>query len=281
VTTVSREFAVGSGAALHVKIQSGRVDVTEGRAGVISLEVDTRDPDMVEIHQSGDTVFVSDNRSGWVVRGSVRITAAVPPRSDLEVGSASADVQADAELRNLICRTASGDVSFRTVDTLEVKTASGSIRGERVDSDMRVNSASGDVFVERVGGRLTAALASGDVRVDQVGGDLRANSASGDVRVEKFRGDEVTIKSVSGDLVIGFPEGITLDAEVNTLSGSVRLPPPAPPRPPEPLSAPDGSGLESLEPIPPLEPLRSTGRRRVRLSAKTVSGDIRISKFSD
>lgn len=257
MSTINQQFNVGSGAALNVKIQSGRVDVTEGEPGILSLDIDTRDPDTVEVHQSGDTIFVSDNRSGWVVRGNVRITATVPARCDVEVGSASADVFVDAEVRNLICRTASGDVSFRTAETVEVKTASGSVRGERVDDDLRVNSASGDIWIDRVGGRLTAALASGDVRTDEVVGDLRANSASGDVRIDRFRGDEVTIKSVSGDLVIGFPKGITLDAEVNTLSGSVHLPQ-ADDRP-----APTGQ------------------RRRVRLSAKTVSGDIRISTFTD
>ncbi|MEX2278695.1 MAG: DUF4097 family beta strand repeat-containing protein [Acidimicrobiia bacterium] len=257
MSTINQQFNVGSGAALNVKIQSGRVDVTEGEPGVMTIDIDTRDPETVEVRQSGDTIYVSDNRSGWVVRGNVRITAAVPAGCDLEVGSASADVFVDADVRNLICRSASGDVSFRTAESVEVKTASGSVRGERVEDDLRVNSASGDIWIDRVGGRLTAALASGDVRTDEVAGDVRANSASGDVRIDRFRGDEVTIKSVSGDLVIGFPRGITLDAEVNTLSGSVHLPQ-ADDRP-----APTGQ------------------RRRVRLSAKTVSGDIRISTFTD
>lgn len=261
MSTISQEFPVGAGASLNIKIQSGRVDVGEGSPGVIRLEVNTRDPDMVELHQSGDAVYVSDNRSGWVVRGSVRITATVPPGSDLEVSSASADVFTDVELRGFICRTASGDVSFRHVQSLEVKSASGSIRGERVAGDARVNSASGDVWIQKVGGRMTAALASGDVRSDEIGGDLRANSASGDVRVDRYRGEDLTIKSVSGDVVLGFPQGITLDAEVNTLSGSVHLPPAA----------------ASHSPTPPA----GTERRRVRLNAKTVSGDIRISTFTD
>jgi DUF4097 and DUF4098 domain-containing protein YvlB len=270
VTTVSEQFRVGSGASLNVKIQSGRVDITDGPPGSISLEIETRDPDNVEIHQSGDTVYVSDNRSGWVVRGSVRVTAVIPPRTDVEVGSASADVYVDADVGDLLCRTASGDLSFKDAETLEVKTASGSVRGDHVDGDVRVNSASGDVWIKRIGGRLTAALASGDVRAEEVGEDLRANSASGDVRIDRFRGDEVVLKSVSGDLHIGFPRGITLEAEVNTLSGSVNLPVPEPPDPPSP-------------PRPGEEPVekRSTGKRRVRLNAKTVSGDVRISTFSD
>ena len=268
MSTVNEEFAVGPGAALNIKIQAGRVDVAEGPPGRVTIEVSTRDPESIEVVQTGDTIYVSDNRSGWVVRGTVRITATVPPGTDLEVGSASADVHADVDLGNFICRTASGDVSFRSVQSLEVKTASGSVRGDSAEGDVRVNSASGDVWIQRVGGRLTAALASGDVRTDEVGGDLRANSASGDLRIERFRGDEVTIKSVSGDLVIGFPKGIRLDAEVNTLSGHVHLP-----TLPSSESSPP-SHVESLDPI-------ERPKRRVRLSAKTVSGDIRIATFSD
>jgi DUF4097 and DUF4098 domain-containing protein YvlB len=259
VSNVNQEFSVGPSGGLSIKIQSGRVDVIEGRPGVIGLEVTTKDVDAVELHQSGDTVYVTDNRSGWVVRGNIRIVASVPPGSDLEVSSASADIHIDVELREVICRTASGDVSFRSADSIEVKTASGAVRGERVDGDVRVNSASGDIMIDQIGGRLTAALASGDVRVDKVGGDVRANSASGDVRIDRFLGDEVTIKSVSGDLVIGFPKGITLEAEVNTLSGNIHIPDKA-----------SGSS-ETGGPGP---------RRRVRLSGKTVSGDIRISTFS-
>ena len=263
MSTVNQEFTVGANASLNIKIQAGRVDVGEGRPGVIAIEVSTREPESIELVQTGDAIYVSDNRSGWVVRGTVRITATVPPGTDLEVGSASADVHTDADLRAFICRTASGDVSFRAVESLEVKTASGSVRGDRVAGDVRVNSASGDVWIHRVAGRLTAALASGDVRTDEVGGDLRATSASGDLRIDRFRGDEVTIKSVSGDLVIGFPKGIRLDAEVNTLSGHVHLPTPA--------SSEAANGADLAE----------RPKRRVRLSAKTVSGDIRISTFSD
>lgn len=271
MSTVSQQFIVGNQAALNVKIQAGRVDVTEGPPGMISLEIDTREPDSLDVHQSGDTVFVSDNRSGWVVRGSVRIAAIVPPRTDIEVGSASADIFIDAAVCGLVVRTASGDLNFRDAETLEVKTASGNVRGDRVDQDVRVNSASGDIWIAHVGGRLTAALASGDVRTDEVGGDLRANSASGDVRIDRFRGDEVTLKSVSGDLVIGLPKGIRLEAEINTLSGDVHLPPPSPPEPPNPPTP--GSEVQPQRNERP--------KRRVRLNAKTVSGDIRISTFND
>lgn len=271
MTTVSQQFTVGTSPGLNVKIQAGRVDIAEGPPGVIGIDVDTREPDNMEIHQSGDTVFVSDNRSGWVVRGNVRVTATVPPGTDVEVGSASADVYIDSEVCGLIVRTASGDLNFKDAETLEVKTASGNVRGDRVDQDVRVNSASGDIWIGRVGGRFTAALASGDVRTDEVGGDLRANSASGDIRIDRFRGDELTLKSVSGDLVIGLPKGIRLEAEINTLSGDVLLPTPTPPEPPAPPAAGETA-----------QPQRSEApKRRVRMSAKTVSGDIRISSFSD
>lgn len=270
MTTVSQQFSVGQAPSLNIKIQAGRVDVTEGSPGMIGLEIDTRDPDTLDVHQSGDTVFVSDNRSGWVVRGNIRITATVPPRTDIEVGSASADIYIDTDVCGLIVRTASGDLNFREAETLEVKTASGNVRGDRVQRDVRVNSASGDIWIAQVGGRFTAALASGDVRTDEVNGDLRANSASGDVRVDRFRGDEVSLKSVSGDLVIGLPRGIQLEAEINTLSGDVQLPPPAPPEPPTPP-----------EPGLSVPRYQNKSKRRVRMNAKTVSGDIRISTFTD
>lgn len=255
--TDTHRFDVADSGRLVVKIQAGRIDVSEGPPGVVRVELTSKSPEPIDVFQAGDTVNVIDNRHGWIVRGTVRVAAQVPPGCDVEVGSASADLVVDVDLGELTFRTASGDLSFRRAASVEAKSASGTIRGDRVGGDFRFASASGDVYVDRVEGRVDAGLASGDVRVGEVHGDLRGNSASGDLRVDRFLGDQAELKSVSGDIVVGFPKGVTLDANITTLSGDVRLP--------DRASESGGGG----------------GRRRVRFNAKTVSGDVRISTFSE
>ena len=250
----SHVFETGDRTRIEFRIQAGRIDCNEGPSGQVTVDVAGRGADAVRVDQDGDTIVVSEERSGWMRGGSVRIQASLPSGSDIEMTGASTDLHVHVDVADLWVKSASGDVAFADANSLEVKTASGDIRGGQVLGDARIGSASGEVYLEAVGGSLSASLASGDLSAESVDGDLRIHSASGDVDVSRFHGSSVALKSVSGDLVIGFPRGIRLDADVNTLSGEVRLP--------EKRSESDGGD-----------------RRKVRFEAKTVSGDIRIETF--
>ena len=61
------------------------------------------------------------------------------------------------------------------------------------------------------------------------------------------------MKTVSGDITVGLPSGIRVDADINTLSGRTRLPDPA-----------------AGDPAAP--------RRPVRLRLRSVSGNIRVER---
>ncbi len=247
-------FDVGDRARVEFRIQAGRIDCQTGAPDQVTIEITGRGSDEVAVDQHGDAIVIREERSAWIRSGSVRITATIPAGTDVELAGASTDLYIDGEVGALVVRTASGDVSFGAATRLEVKTASGDVRGGRVSGRAVISSASGDAYLERVDGELTARLASGDVDVQIVGGDLEVQSASGDVQVEQCLGDEIDLKSVSGDLRLGLPSGIRLDANFNTLSGTIHLP--------ESRTEPSADD-----------------RRRVRMSAKTVSGDIRIERI--
>ena len=90
--------------------------------------------------------------------------------------------------------------------------------------EVHASSASGDIRVGTVGGALTASSASGDVSADRVGGDVEVGTTSGDVRLKRCDGDDIAVKTVSGDITIGLPSGIRVLPEISTLSGSTSLP---------------------------------------------------------
>jgi DUF4097 and DUF4098 domain-containing protein YvlB len=244
-------FEIGERPRIEFRVQSGRIDCTGGTDSSISVDVAGRGAETVRVEQEGGAIVVSEDRSGWISGRSVRLHATIPVGTAVELAGGSIDLHLDVEVGELVVKTASGDVGFLTAHSLDVKTASGHVRGDRIIEDARIRSASGDAYIDSVDGSLSASLVSGDVRVGTVTGDLRVNSASGDVDVEHFLGSEVGLKSVSGELSIGLPTGIRLDANVTTLSGEVHLP----------GHRAEGSAGE---------------RRKVRLDAKTVSGDIRI-----
>lgn len=246
-------FSVGDHPRVEIRVQAGRVDCQTGPDGTISVEVGGRGGDAVVVDQQGDTVVVREERSGWMGTGSVRITATVPAETDVQMTGASTDLYIDGAVGELVVKTASGDISFDVVSRLDVKTASGDVRGSHVQGSAAISSASGDAHLDRVDGDLTARLATGDVHAQVVSGDVGIQSASGDVRIERCLGDEIDLRSVSGDLQLGLPGGIRLDANFNSLSGGIRLP--------EDRSEAGGDD-----------------RRRVRMSARTVSGDIRIER---
>ncbi|MGB8859798.1 MAG: DUF4097 family beta strand repeat-containing protein, partial [Ilumatobacteraceae bacterium] len=151
-------------------------------------------------------------------------------------------------------RTASGDMQVDGALRLEVTTASGEISCGEIVGDATITTISGDCTVTGVGGRLDATLTSGDLRVGRCAGDVSIGTTSGSARVGHCGGSDIVMRSISGDVRLGLPSGIRVDADIATISGRAQLP--------EPVPTTTAAGA----------------RRPVRLKVKTVSGDIRLER---
>lgn len=265
-------FDVDGDARLVVALQSGDVEVYPSQDGGIEVALSGRTTG-VNVDQAGNTVSItSEKKASFFTAQSVRVSVGVPLGCDLELSGASLEFVSRQQLGAVKARTASGDIRLTDVRDLIVKTASGDVRFERVDGSCEVTAASGDLIGDIVVGDLRASLASGDARIGRVGGDVSIKSASGDAQIDRAEGDDVSIRTMSGDITIGLPTGIRLDFDLDALSGEVHLPPPAPP--PQPAPPDPGSEERDRE-----TEVASEGRRRlVRVYAKTVSGDIHIER---
>jgi len=117
-------------------------------------------------------------------------------------------------------------------------------------------TASGDIELEIVRGPLSVNSASGDVTIGEAYDNVTANTVSGDQEHGAVMRGKVSAHSVSGDVTIGVRRGSKVYLDCNTVSGDtsseLELT----------TDAPDGDG-----------PL-------VEIRAKTVSGDIRITRAS-
>lgn len=244
------EFDVGSAATVWVNTKSGSIDVRTTDTRRCTVTLDGPDADAWDVKQLGDSISVSPPGGGWRTR-SVRVLVETPTGTDVDIGSASADVTLTGELGVTRVKTASGDVRVGTVDRLDVATASGDARAGSVVTSATCNTSSGDVEIGHVGGRVAISTASGDVRVSNAFDDLEIGSASGDIRVDHFGGSDLAVKSIAGDVLVGLPAGIRVEPDISTLSGRTDLPAPAAPAP-------------------------SGDRRVVRVGIRTVSGDIVI-----
>jgi len=211
------------------------------------IEVNGSGADFVVVEQVGETVYIREERRLFGGR-TVNIRAAVPVGTSLEAAVASLDIVSRVDLGRVAARTASGDLDFGQVDTIEVKSASGDVKLDSCGGRCEITAASGDVRVHRVFGDLGVSTASGDVAVERAEGRIEVKTSSGDVRVGCSYGPSVEVSSMSGDVDVGLPEGTRVEAEIDSLSGDVTLPSRRPP----------GGQTE----------------RVLKLRAKTVSGDV-------
>ncbi len=242
---IEQRFVVAE-AALDIVIRSGEIRVDTGEPGTVELTVDTQDPTF-DVRQRGDVIVASGERGG---RAYVR--ARVPAGARLDLTSASGDIKVTVPIDRLEASTASGDIGFDSAVRLQVKTASGSVRGNRVEGEARCVTASGDVAIARLEDRADLSTASGDIGIDHASGDTSCASLSGDIRIDRFDGPSLNAKSMSGSIRLGIPHRTRLDLDANSLSGKIRLPIPSP------------------DPAPP--------EREVRVTARLGSGDLLIDR---
>ncbi len=259
---------------LRVKNAAGLISVDPSETGRTTVVLEAlREDDAtreaieratVELNGNEVTVEIGVGSKGfgvgpaWITFGrtpSVGIRIRCPEDSDLECTTASADVAATGRLGNVELKTASGDIAVEHVTALRVQSASGDVRAATVDGEARLQTVSGDVRLGTVTGSASATLVSGDFSIDDAHTDLSAKTVSGDQRIGSIREGEIKVQSVSGDVRIGVRPGTRLRIDANSTSGDV------------------SSELDVKD-----TPSEGSSGSEARLAAKTVSGDIEITR---
>lgn len=269
---MQRTFDVDGSAEIDIRMASGEIEVDPTLDGRIELELIGLDEESqrfvdearVELHDHNGrpqlVVDVPHKNRGFslsLVFGRSGITCRVrcPRGSLLSVRSKSADVRVGGTIGGLNVGTASGDVQAFVVEGgANVKTASGDVRVREIGGGVNVQTASGDIELDVVRGAANVASASGDVTIGEAYDNISANTVSGDQDHGAVMQGHVGATSVSGDVRIGVRRGSKAYLECNSVSGDT------------------SSELELTTEAPAGDgPL-------VEIRAKTVSGDIRITR---
>ena len=213
---------------LEVRVPSGRIDLetVEGDETIVELDgsPEIEDEARIEVRPRRDghevIVVIEDRGLFRRFRGDVRVRVSTPPGADVEVSTASADVEGRGEFGGLEVNTASGDVAFEDVGgDAQVNSASGDVKISRVQGALTVNTASGDLEIDYVGGNAKVRSASGDVSIEEAEASLKVQTASGDLQAGSVREGDVTLQTASGDIEIGVKQGSKLWIDARSMSG--------------------------------------------------------------
>lgn len=255
---------------LDLRLPSGEVTLesVEGDETIVELDASGGNGDVqdlvesarIDLRQRGDghevLVDVPRRRRGLSLlfdRAEFRLRVTVPHGADVEISTASADVNGRGRFGSLKADVASGDLRFAELSgRVDVKSASGDVDFEDIGDDASVTTASGDVRIGHVAGNATIRSASGDVIVDGAESSVTVQTASGDQRLGSVLSGRVVMQSASGDQSVGIRRGSRVQLDVRTMSGETR------------------SDLE-IEDAPPVG-----DGPQIDLRATSMSGDIRI-----
>ena len=246
---MEKTFETPGGVRLSVEIHAGLVVVTAGAGDrtVVSLEADN---DLVE----RATVECRPSGSRHVVevklprvygmrllrRNAVTVRVEVPKGAEIEVATASADVEINGPVGHVDFKTASGNASIDDVAAdVTTKTASGNVTIGTVGGDIRASTVSGDLRCSSVAGgtqfsatsgdlelgaagrRVEVKATSGQVRLGELAAGADVKNVSGNVRVLALGQGRLHVRSVSGDVAVGVVKGVQLHVDVETASGLV------------------------------------------------------------
>jgi len=207
-------------------------------------------------------------------RGGVTVRIDMPLEGDVDVATATADVELNGSVGQALLKTASGDITADdAAGDVRAKSACGNITVGNVAGDLRMQSTSGDVRADRVGGHARLTTTSGDIEVGSAANeaDVRSTSGhvrlgdllgdativgvSGNVRVLSFGAGNMQVRAVSGDIRVGIPEGTNLRVDAETVSGALH----------------SEIALDEV-------PTAGRGATEVAIRARSVSGDVLVER---
>jgi DUF4097 and DUF4098 domain-containing protein YvlB len=254
---------------LDLRLPSGQIEIeaVDGEQTTVSLDA-TRDSEeirevidnaRIEVRPRGNghELVVDVQRKRFklfdFMSGEIVLRVCAPHGADVQVSTASADVDARGRFGALRAEAASGDLRFMELaGRVDVKSASGNVELGHIGGEASINTASGDIRVDRIEGDATIRSASGDVEVQEAASSVTVQSASGDQRLGAVSSGRVVMQSASGDQIVGIRRGSRVHIDAKTMSGDT-----------------------SSELVVGDEPPPGDGPT-VELRATSMSGDIRI-----
>jgi putative adhesin len=267
---MQKTFEVDGPVELDVRLASGDIEVDPSADGRVEVELIAHDEESQRLvdnarielnpHGSRPTVLVDvPQKRGFSIsifgRSGIECRIRCPHESGLAVRTKSADISTRGTLGGLSIATASGDIDIdRVSGGVNVKSASSDFSAREIGGGVSIQTASGDIDISVARGPINVTSVSGDISVGEAYDNVTASSVSGDQDHGAVMQGIVAANSVSGDVTVAVRRGSKAFLDCTTVSGDTT------------------SELELTSDAPAGDgPL-------VEIRAKTVSGDIRITR---
>jgi Toastrack DUF4097 len=267
---MQKTFEVEGPVELDVRLASGDIEVDPSADGRVEVELIAHDEESqglvdnarIELNSHGNrpTVLVDvPQKRGFSIsifgRGGIECRIRCPHESGLAVRTKSADISTRGTLGGLNIATASGDIDVdRVSGGVNVKSASSDFSAREIGSGVSIQTASGDIDISIARGPVNVTSVSGDISIGEAYDNVNANSVSGDQDHGAVMQGVVAAHSVSGDVTIAVRRGSKAFLDCTTVSGDTT------------------SELELTSDAP------AGNGPLVEIRAKTVSGDVRITR---
>jgi hypothetical protein len=267
---MQKSFDVQGPVELDVRLTSGDIEVDPSAEGRVEIELIAHDEESQRLvdnarielspHGHRPTILVDvPQKKGFSIsifgRSGIECRIRCPHDSGLSVRTKSADISTRGTIGGLNVQTASGDLDVNRVSGgVNVKSASSDFSAREVGGGVNIQTASGDIDLSIARGPVNVTSVSGDISIGEAYDNVNANSVSGDQDHGAVMQGVVAAHSVSGDVTIAVRRGSKAFLDCTTVSGDTT------------------SELELTSDAPAGDgPL-------VEIRAKTVSGDIRITR---
>jgi putative adhesin len=267
---MQKTFEVQGPVELDVRLTSGDIEIDPTADGRVEIELIAHDEESqrlvddarIELNPHGHrpTVLVDvPQKKGFSIsifgRSGIECRVRCPHDSGVSVRTKSADISTRGTIGGLNVQTASGDLDVNRVSGgVNVKSASSDFSAREVGGGVNIQTASGDIDLSIARGPVNVTSVSGDISIGEAYDNVNANSVSGDQDHGAVMQGVVAAHSVSGDVTIAVRRGSKAFLDCTTVSGDTT------------------SELELTSDAPAGDgPL-------VEIRAKTVSGDIRITR---
>lgn len=170
---------------------------------------------------SGGTLRVWIDRPNSLrnVRGKLELN--VPTNTNVDVDNSSGSVYV-SNLGQVIAKlkTSSGSIKAQKIDSdLNASASSGSISLADITGDVRSTTSSGGQKHAGIGGSLKAKASSGSIKVESVGGEAEVTTSSGSQSINSI-GNNLYAQASSGSVKISDVRG---DVKASTSSGGLSL----------------------------------------------------------
>jgi DUF4097 and DUF4098 domain-containing protein YvlB len=239
---------------VEVTLTIGAVHVITGARDQASVAINPADPERAKDVQAADRAEVEFTDGRLLVRatgprrlgnllgptrpGAVDVVVEVPDNVALTVSAQVATVRVDGRLGRTEIRTQVGAIHLDRTGDVTAKTSggdvtighvggqarvqgSGSIRLGTLTGSAEVKNLSGPVEVGSAEGSLSLRSGTGDLVVDAAGTDLVARTANGSITVGAAATGTLDLRTPTGSIRVGVPEGTSVLLEATSKLGRV------------------------------------------------------------